>query len=891
MGALLLDCWRVCGFMSAQHSEVMSLDLPDNAKRFFADVWGIKKLHPPQSEAMPAVLSGSNTLLAIPTASGKSLVAYIGILRKLLVDDIGSKAVYIVPLKALASEKYEELKQMGDHLGLKIGLGIGDSGREAVNADSCDILVCTSEKLDSIMRSNSDVVANVSIVIADEFHLMNDSSRGPTLEINLTRLRYLRPKSQLIALSATVGNCKELAEWLDATLVRSDWRPVALEYSTFHDLHIEPRMVQSSQVGEEIAKLNPPRDIEGPKSHPAGAIVIDSLAQDGQLLVFVGTRRSAQSEARTLSKRVKKVLVKQDPQRLAKLQELAAKLSRNTQSTMGESLCESISGGVGFHHAGLTHTQRKEVESAFKQGLLVALTATPTLAAGVNLPARRVLVRDIKRWDDGMSRPLPVMEMRQMLGRAGRPKYDDFGEAWILCKGTDGWELADEVSDKYFFGPIEDITSKLASEPAMRMHLLSMITSGGMQHRATIFDFFKATFLGHCISSGVLEERLDKMLKWLIDERFIRKDGIDEHFSVSHDSKQQSDEISDSEKDMPAWAKIADSTGGVEFKFQTESYSHQSYENRSSAHSGATLGFSNAADLRYVGGWEAEQSADNLAMKYEATLMGERVTQFYLDPLSASILRHGLRRAIRRLVRDNAPVTDFGLLHLATATPDFSSLWAKSKDMAQGSPLWVKTNSVEDELLHDSSYEERLLGYVKSSWMLELWMDENTLREIEATLEVTPGDVNYRVDIISWLMSGAQAILMADDVFSEEHMEYISKLSTQIDIIKQRVRHGCKKDLLQLVNLRSIGRRRARELSALGYRSVKSLAAMNHKEISTLSSKRGWGPKIVDNLLIEVGKYIKRENADKSNSKLPKSDNSHIVEQLRDDDVPLDGEN
>ncbi len=97
------------------------------------------------------------------------------------------------------------------------------------------------------------------------------------------------------------------------------------------------------------------------------------------------------------------------------------------------------------------------------------------------------------------------------------------------------------------------------------------------------------------------------MLKWLIDERFVRKDGIDEHFSVSHDSKQQSDESSDSETDMPAWAKIADSTGGVEFKFQTESYSHQSYVNRGSAHSGATLGFSNAADLRSVGGWEAEQ--------------------------------------------------------------------------------------------------------------------------------------------------------------------------------------------------------------------------------------------------------------------------------------------
>jgi helicase len=411
------------------------------------------------------------------------------------------------------------------------------------------------------------------------------------------------------------------------------------------------------------------------------------------------------------------------------------------------------------------------------------------------------------------------------------------------------------------------------------MHLLSMITSGGMQHRSSIIDFFKATFLGHCMPSEVLEERLDKMLHWLIEERFIRRVGIDEHFSVSHNLKQQPDDISVSETNMPAWAKIADSTGGVEFQLETHAYAKQSYSERISAHSQVSLGFSNASSLRSVGGWKAEANSDDLAMKYEATIMGERITQFYLDPLSASILRHGMRRAIRRMVRGNAPVTDFGILHLASATPDFSSLWAKTKDMAPGSSLWVKTNSVEDEMLHDSSYEERLLGYVKSAWMLEMWMKENTLREIEAALDVTPGDVNYRVDTISWLMAGAQAILMADDVFSDEHMEHISKLSSQIDIVKQRVRHGCKKDLLQLVNIRSIGRRRARELASMGYRTVKSLAAMSKKEIKTLSSKRGWGPKIVDNLLAEVGKIIKPQK--------------QIIdtEKIREDDIPLDDEN
>ena len=296
--------------MEASERAVSGLDLPQKVLDFLTTTWGIKDLHPPQQEAMPSVLSGSNTLLAIPTASGKSLVAYIGILRRLLVDEPGSKAVYIVPLKALASEKHEDLVALGGSVGLTVGLGIGDASGEAKKIDECDILVCTSEKLDSLMRNRSELMANVSIVVADEFHLMNDSTRGPTLEINLTRLRYLRPKAQIIALSATVGNCQELATWLDANLILSTWRPVALEYSTFHDLHLEPRLVQSAKMSTEPEILQPPRDLEGPKSHPSWVVVSDAIDQDGQVLIFVGTRRSAQSEALKLAKRIEKRLKK-----------------------------------------------------------------------------------------------------------------------------------------------------------------------------------------------------------------------------------------------------------------------------------------------------------------------------------------------------------------------------------------------------------------------------------------------------------------------------------------------------------------------------------------------------------------------------------------------------
>ena len=249
--------------MGEEERSIQNLSLPSKAIEFFDSQWGIKNLHPPQHEAMKPLFDQNNILLAIPTASGKSLVAYIAILNQLLNLNPGSRAVYIVPLKALASEKFEELKEIGQHLGLKIGLGIGDATSEAKNIDDSDILICTSEKLDSLMRSRSELMSNVSIVVADEFHLLHDASRGPTLEINLTRLRTLRPNAQLIALSATVGNCEILAQWLDAALVQSDWRPVDLEYATLHDRHLEPRKIQSSSLDSSTNVLSPPRHLEG----------------------------------------------------------------------------------------------------------------------------------------------------------------------------------------------------------------------------------------------------------------------------------------------------------------------------------------------------------------------------------------------------------------------------------------------------------------------------------------------------------------------------------------------------------------------------------------------------------------------------------------------------
>ena len=833
--------------MGEPERAVSRLGLPEKFVDFIENDWGIKTLHPPQAEAMPSILEGRNTMLCIPTASGKSLVAFMGLVNQIMTRNVGSRGIYIVPLKALASEKLEELKQLGEGLGLKIGLGIGDAPNEARQIDDCDILVCTSEKLDSLMRSKSEVLRRVSVVVADEFHLVNDSHRGPTMEINLARIRHLLPEAQIITLSATVGNSQDLADWLESDLIVSQWRPVSLEYATLAELDLEPRAIQKSELSTD-SDLGPPRTLEGPKSHVAWAALSDVYEQDGQLLVFVAARRSAQSEAKKLSQRMYKYLSKHNPDVLPALKELSERLSRNSNSAMGDTLAECVKGGVAFHHAGLRHNQRNDIENAFKNRILYCLCATPTLAAGVNLPARRVLVRDLKRFEDGMSRLLPVMEVRQMLGRAGRPRYDPVGEAWLACKGGDPRQVADDIADRYIHGPVEDISSKLAAEPAMRFHLLSSIATGGLNTRKKIGDFFSGTYLGHSQTNSYLQENIDSMLKWLVEKRFVRRTNIGS-IEESWDDE------------TPSWVDAAQSASGVSFSKQ-----------KSREPAEATFGFQRASRISV----EDSLSFDTEALdnEYEATPMGERVAQLYIDPLSADILLDGLRRAVRRIVRKSLPVTSFSLCHLVAATPDFISLWPKSSELDFGSKLRQKAALVEDELLIESPIDERAMGLVKSAWCTEYWYEERDLRDIEKELGVTPGDVYSRTDLMGWLLLAAREVLLRDDVFAEEHLGYVAELAAMLELTRARVRAGCKEDLLQLVQVRNIGRNRARTLSEMGIRTPADLLAMSNSELDKLKSRRGWGPVLVERILESV-RLIST-----SDSKKPP----------RSDDEPLPGE-
>ncbi|DAC16844.1 MAG TPA: hypothetical protein D7I01_04930 [Candidatus Poseidoniales archaeon] len=440
---------------------------------------------------------------------------------------------------------------------------------------------------------------------------------------------------------------------------------------------------------------------------------------------------------------------------------------------------------------------------------------------------------------------MPVMEVRQMLGRAGRPRYDDFGEAWVLCKGTDGWEVADRIADHYFHGPVEDVTSKLANEAALRIHVLSAVAAGRLEHRGDIEAFFSRTFLATQWPAGELLQRLGAILDWLVEERFLRRLDPDPGYVPS--ALPVEEEAWDD--DVPTWA--APAHGRDDLLWEGGSAIPTAVHKKRSAP--AAFGFTSASSFTQATVTVA--NVRDMATRYEATPMGEAVTRLYLDPASASVLRTGLRRAVRRLVREDAPVTVFSLLHLAASTNDFARLWLKSKDMDRDSELWKKYAHVTDEVLIDEPFQERDLSTVKSAWLLESWIDEKTLRQIEAVHDVAPGDLHHRTDLMAWLLAASEAVLATDDVFHEDHASALQSLTTLIDESRHRVRHGCRADLLRLVKVRHVGRQRARRLAEVGVRTPEDLLGMTPALRADVEAWRGWGPVLVQRMIDDAARF------------------------------------
>ncbi|MHB8163936.1 MAG: ATP-dependent DNA helicase [Methanoregula sp.] len=481
---------------------IHELPIPASLRQQYAQA-GITELYPPQAECVErGMLTGKNLLVAIPTASGKTLIAEMAMHSQIAA---GGKCLYIVPLKALASEKFDEFGNKG----VRVGISTGDLDRRDDMLGRNDIIVATSEKVDSLLRNNARWISDITLIVIDEIHLIDSNGRGPTLEVVIAKMRCRNPAMQVIGLSATIGNPKMLAGWLEAELVTSNWRPVDLRQGVFcnNRIHFKDRERPVKQISKNFDDLN---------------LCLDTIEEGGQCLVFVSSRRNAEAFA----KRAAGAIKSEDPALAA----YAEQLSKGAETEMVKTLAACVAKGAAFHHAGLSRPERAIVEEGFRKGLIKSISSTPTLAAGLNLPARRVIVRDYLRFSAGEGmQPIPASEYHQMAGRAGRPRLDPYGEAVLIAKDEGQVE---ELFDRYIDAPAEKIHSKIAEPDALYTHVLSLIASGFAATRAELADFMDRTFYVHEHRQGrLMKKAVDAALAFLVSSEMVVEVG--EHLGAT----------------------------------------------------------------------------------------------------------------------------------------------------------------------------------------------------------------------------------------------------------------------------------------------------------------------------------------------------------------------
>ena len=474
----------------------------------FADAFPFERFNAMQAETLPALCeSKDNVVVSAPTASGKTAIAEVAICETLAAS---GTALFVAPMRALTNEKEAEWDRF-EELGYDVYVVTGERDLSPRRAEQADILVMTPEKADSATRKHDSprysFVTDVDCCVIDEVHLLDSDRRGSVLEVTISRLRRLCDP-RIVALSATMRNVEDVAAWLgappEATFEFGDeYRPVPLNADVKTYSHGD------NAFADKYRRLYRALDIVEPH-----------VREDGQALVFVSSRQDTVQAA----KKTRDELAERDVP-------IGARgdydLHTEAQNLANDTLRQSVLDGVGFHHAGLSKSDKDRVEEWFREGAIDLLFSTSTLAWGVNLPARCVVIRDTKLHDPlegevDMS-PLDVL---QMLGRAGRPGYDDTGYAWVVCDRDD--------ADRYrrLLKEGTDIESRLAED--LLTHLNAEIALGTLREIGDVMDWLETTFYYQRAKSaptqyaadGDLRDQVSDALGELVDVGFVERDGL-----------------------------------------------------------------------------------------------------------------------------------------------------------------------------------------------------------------------------------------------------------------------------------------------------------------------------------------------------------------------------
>ncbi|XP_025945383.1 activating signal cointegrator 1 complex subunit 3 isoform X2 [Apteryx rowi] len=460
------------------HTELLDLQpLPITAlgHQEYEVLYKFTHFNPIQTQIFHTVYhTDCNVLLGAPTGSGKTVAAELAIFR-VFNKYPTSKAVYIAPLKALVRERIEDWKvRIEEKLGKKVVELTGDVTPDMRAIAQADLIVTTPEKWDGVSRSwqNRSYVQKVSILIIDEIHLLGDE-RGPVLEVIVSRTNFISSHTEkpvrVVGLSTALANARDLADWLNINQMglfnfRPSVRPVPLEVHIqgFPGQHYCPRM----------ASMNKPA-FQAIRSHSPAKPV----------LIFVSSRRQTRLTALDL---IAFLATEDDPKQWLKMDE--REMNDIIVTVRDSNLKLTLAFGIGMHHAGLHERDRKTVEELFVNCKIQVLIATSTLAWGVNFPAHLVIVKGTEYYDGKTRRYMdyPITDVLQMMGRAGRPQFDDQGKAVILVH-----DIKKDFYKKFLYEPFPVESSLLE---VLADHLNAEIAAGTITSKQDAMDYITWTY-------------------------------------------------------------------------------------------------------------------------------------------------------------------------------------------------------------------------------------------------------------------------------------------------------------------------------------------------------------------------------------------------------------
>ncbi|XP_030580581.1 activating signal cointegrator 1 complex subunit 3 [Archocentrus centrarchus] len=495
------------------HTELLDLQpLPVTAlgNQEYESLYKFTHFNPIQTQIFHTLYhTDTNVLLGAPTGSGKTIAAEIAMFR-VFNECPSSKVVYIAPLKALVRERIEDWKvRIEEKLGKKVVELTGDVTPDMRAIAQADLIVTTPEKWDGVSRSwqNRSYVQKVAILIIDEIHLLGED-RGPVLEVIVSRTNFISSHTsksvRVVGLSTALANARDLADWLGIGQVglfnfRPSVRPVPLEVHIhgFPGQHYCPRM----------ASMNKPT-FQAIRTHSPAKPV----------LIFVSSRRQTRLTALDL---IAYLATEDNPKQW--LHQDEREIEDIIATVRDSNLKLTLAFGIGMHHAGLHERDRKTVEELFVNCKIQVLIATSTLAWGVNFPAHLVVVKGTEYYD-GKSRryvDYPITDVLQMMGRAGRPQFDDQGKAVILVH-----DIKKDFYKKFLYEPFP-VESSLLS--VLSDHLNAEIAAGTISSKQDAMDYITWTYFfrrlmmnpSYYSLEDISHESINKYLSSLV-ERSLR---------------------------------------------------------------------------------------------------------------------------------------------------------------------------------------------------------------------------------------------------------------------------------------------------------------------------------------------------------------------------------